>query len=114
MIRANWRETVDEVERGLSECLAALDRYEQSFTSILASEPPSAEEQPRIVEGKITGWSERLATAGERADAVERLIAEQEEIWLRWQSAVGRVTASLKQPPTGLTAGRNETCRSSL
>lgn len=107
MIRTNWRESVDEVERGLSECLAALDRYEQSFAEVLTAEPIPAEERPRILEGRISGWSERLATAGERAAAVERLIAEQQEIWNRWQSAVGRWKASLKQIPAETAAGRD-------
>jgi hypothetical protein len=106
MISANWRESVDEVERGLSECLAALDRYEQSFTGVLTAEPVPAEERPRILEGRISGWSERLATAGERAAAVERLISEQQEIWIHWQSAVGRWKASLKQLPVIASAGR--------
>jgi hypothetical protein len=106
MIRANWRESVDEVERGLSACLAALDRYERSFTDTLTAEAPPADDRPRILEGRISGWSERLATAGERAAAVERLIAEQQEIWLRWQSAVGRWKSSLQQIPADPSVGR--------
>lgn len=106
MIRANWQESVDDVEHGLSACLAALDRYEQSFTDVLTAKPVVNEAQPRIIEGRISGWSERLATAGERAAAVERLIAEQQEIWNRWQTAVGRWKASLEHHSEESSAGR--------
>ena len=99
MLRTNWRESVDRVEKELAECLAALDRYEKSFHTVLQSEPPSVSEVPTIVEGKITGWAERLATAGERAASVERLISEQEAVWERWQSAVIRWKETLQQLP---------------
>ncbi len=105
MIRTNWQDSVDEVERGLSACLTALDRYERSFHDALNAEPPSVSEMPTMVEGKITGWSERLATAGERAAAVERLLAEQEVVWERWRDAVGRWKETLQQLPAGISAG---------
>ena len=105
MIRTNWRESVDQVERGLADCLAALNRYEQSFHVVLQAEPASIADLPTVVEGRVTGWAERLATAGERAASVERLIAEQEEVWERWRSAVGRWKETLQQFPVGPSAG---------
>ena len=99
VLRTNWRESVDRVEKELSECLAALDRYERSFHTVLNAEPVAVNELSPIIEGKITGWSERLATAGERVVSVERLIAEQEAVWERWQSAVVRWKETIQQHP---------------
>jgi hypothetical protein len=96
MIRANWRDSVDEVERGLAKCLAALDRYEESFKDVLTAEPPAA---PAVVEPRNAGWSECLATAGERAASVERLLAEQEAAWRRWHEKVDEWRRTLEQPP---------------
>jgi hypothetical protein len=97
MFRANWRESVEEVERGLAKCLAALDRYEQSFKDILTTTPADA--PPAVAESRPSGWSECLATAGERAASVERLLAEQEDAWRRWHDAVGQWRQTLQQPP---------------
>lgn len=97
MIRANWRESVNEVERGLANCLAALDRYEQSFQHVLTSEP--AESPPTLAGRQPGGWAACLATAGERAASVERLLAEQESAWRRWHEKVGEWRKTLEQPP---------------
>lgn len=105
MIRSNWRESVDQVERGLNECLNALNRYEQQFHSVLKTEPTPLQQTSHLAEGRVTGWAERLATAGERAASVERLLAEQEEVWERWQLAVGKWKESLQQFPADRSAG---------
>ncbi|MFO0936253.1 MAG: hypothetical protein U0798_07045 [Gemmataceae bacterium] len=99
MLKPNWRESIDRVEKELTDCLAALDRYEQSFHTVLQSEPAPGIETPNVLDNKTAGWSERLAKAGERAASVEQLLAEQEAIWERWQSAVVRWKESLRRIP---------------
>jgi phage shock protein A len=98
MLRSDWRETVDEIERGLQQCLASLERYESQFQAALVepnSEPSSSVEQVRIVRPQVPGYSDVLATAGERVASVERLIDEQKNLWQQFHDAVREVRKPL-------------------
>jgi hypothetical protein len=102
MLKTNWRESIDDIERGLKACIDSLDRYEQQFATVLADEPPpsSATTDPmHLIPPKSNGWAERLATAGERAASMERLLDEQMAVWQKFQSTVTDYRDSLKQSP---------------
>jgi hypothetical protein len=83
---AGWRSALAEIERAIGDCLAALDRYESAFANILGPIGPTARgPEPG---DNTAAWEERLTAAGDAADAVERLLAEQEVVWGRWQAAL--------------------------
>jgi hypothetical protein len=86
---AGWRSTLAEIEQAIGDCLTALDRYEAAFARVLGVEPahPGSEPEARSAE-EPSAWDGRLAAAGEAADAVERLLAEQEAVWGRWRAAL--------------------------
>ncbi len=93
MTRENWQTALDEVERGVRDCLSALDRYEASFDGVLTSSRTEA-----TPEATTDRWDQSLASAGERVSRVEHLLEEQEEVWQRWHAALNRWEQSLQQP----------------
>ena len=98
---SEWLRTLDEVERAVHGCLSALDRYEAKFGAVLsgaavpvrvpADAPPAA---PR--------WDDCLSAATGQADAVERLLAEQELLWGRWRESFANWRRSVEQPDPGI------------
>lgn len=94
MLRNDWRETVDEIERGLQQCLASLARYESQFHATLV-EPSSIVEPVRTAPPQVSSYADVLATAGERVASVERLIDEQKELWQQFHEAVREVRKPL-------------------
>jgi hypothetical protein len=97
MLRADWRETVDEIERGLKACLESLDRYESQFQAVLTADPPPTADPHRHLPAKGDGWATHLAAAGERAAAVERLLDEQDAVWQRFRTALAETRESLER-----------------
>jgi hypothetical protein len=87
MLRSDWRETIDEIERGLQQCLASLERYESQFHTAIV-EPTPTIEPVRIVPPLVASYGDILATAGERVASVERLIDEQKLLWQQFHDAV--------------------------
>lgn len=87
---AGWRTSLDDIEQAIADCLAALDRYETAFAHVIGVEPGElTERKPEPpAGGHADSWDFRLAASGEAADAVERLLAEQEAVWGRWQAAL--------------------------
>jgi hypothetical protein len=79
MTGEHWQDALAEVERGVRDCLAALDRYEATFEGVLTPEPA-----PK----PTGGWEETLHTAEEQTNRVEQLLAEQESAWTRWHAAL--------------------------
>jgi hypothetical protein len=88
----DWRASLAAVERGIDDCLAALDRYEQAFARVLAE--PARLSAPAPLPPPAD-WDERMAAPVAASDEVERLLAEQQAAWARWQAALGdwRATA---------------------
>lgn len=83
---AEWHRTVVAIEDSIGQCLAALDRYEQTFSRVLSDAPRDA---PRVSEPiepvPEPAWDDRLALTARHADEVEQLLARQEADWRRWQ-----------------------------
>ncbi|HEY2784747.1 MAG TPA: hypothetical protein VGJ05_07190 [Fimbriiglobus sp.] len=93
MTRENWQEALDEVERGVRDCLSALDRYEAAFDEVLT--PKQSDAAP---ETPTERWGQSLSLAGDQASRVELLLDEQEDVWRRWHEALHRWEQSLQQP----------------
>src|SRR5262245_28152961 len=101
---AGWRSALTEIERAIGDCLAALDRYEAAFAKVLGVEPgaPSANEAKESKPDNGAGdpaWERKLAAAGEAADSVEKLFAEQERVWGRWRAALADWQRLAGTPP---------------
>jgi hypothetical protein len=90
----DWMRALGEVQEAIRGCLAALDRYEARFAELLSGTAPTPRPSP-----PSGGWDDRLAAAQTEADEVERLLAEQEAVWGRWQGAFAAWRRSLEQTP---------------
>lgn len=97
----NWHETLNEVERSIGDCLAALDRYETAFARALQGQPIS--ETVRALPDPTPEWDAKLAGATNHADEVEQLLVEQEVVWNRWRQAFGDWQRTLKELPPEYT-----------
>lgn len=97
MIRTDWHQSLAEMERGLLECLDALDRYEHRFAGLLDEPPPVAERRrPELPPPP----SERtLDEAKKQVDAVEQLLAEQAELWSKWHDSVQQWKTMVNRVP---------------
>lgn len=93
MTREQMQTAVDEVERGVRDCLTALDRYEAAFDLALAPGPDRTQ-----TEESHNEWDRSLVAAGDRSGRVEELLDEQEDLWRRWHAALERWEQSLQQP----------------
>jgi hypothetical protein len=100
MAKTNWRESVAEMEAGLTACLSALDQYEKQFSDTLNDPARSFPEAVDHVPTANDGWGERLAIAGERANQVEQLLNEQESIWKKFQLSLNEWRKTLEKGPT--------------
>ena len=81
----DWRSALTAVERGIDDCLEALNRYEAAFAKVLDEQPVAplaAISLPAI------DWDDRLQASQSVGDEVERMLAEQEAVWGRWRSAL--------------------------
>ena len=90
MTRENWQSALAEVERGVRECLSALDRYEAAFDGVLT--PTRTGPTP---DAPTEGWDQSLAQAGAQSARVEQLLDEQEGVWRQWHAALARWEQSL-------------------
>jgi predicted nucleic acid-binding Zn-ribbon protein len=88
--KVGWQTALDDIEHAIVDCLAALDRYEATFVTALNSQLDDAQSSAaqQATTHESTTWEERLAAAGDAADAVEKLLAEQEQVWGRWRTAL--------------------------
>ena len=95
---AGWASSLAEIESAVGNCLAALDRYESAFRTVLH---PVAETKPKTIEkepldSECDRQIERAVTA---AKSVEQLLAEQEAVWRDWQKSYSAWRQSLEQSP---------------
>jgi hypothetical protein len=95
----DWVRALDEVEDAVRRCLAVLDRYEGKFAELLAEHHGPTVRRHPVPEATSAGWDERLSVARGMADEVERLLAEQEAVWGRWQDSLSAWRRSVEQPP---------------
>ncbi len=101
--KINWQDTLTEVERSISDCLVALDRYESAFVKVLhdhQAEPVATLPLPT----PSPVWDEKLAAATRQADEVEQLLAEQEAVWGRWRHTFGNWQQMMHELPAALSA----------
>ena len=107
----DWMRTLDEVDEAVRGCLATLDKYEETFAHLLQSagmpaERPDTADRVAEPDGASDRFTEHLAAAAAAADPIERLLAEQQAAWERWQRAFAAWRESLEQrlgpatPPT--------------
>jgi hypothetical protein len=82
----DWRAALAAVERGIDDCLAALDRYESAFAKVLDERPVVKLAEPVLP--PAIDWDAQLAKSKATADEVEQVLAEQEVLWGRWRSAL--------------------------
>lgn len=106
MIRTNWRETVKEIEEGLSSSLKSIDQYEKKYAEAFLQDhntTPSpidalADQLPK----RPDGFAEHLAISNERANAIEQLLNEQEAVWKEFQLSIHDLQNSLKKQSMNL------------
>jgi hypothetical protein len=91
----HWRQTLEEVERSIGDCLETLDRYEAAFARILADAGPLPQS---ISHDSSTVWDAKLDMASQTADDVERLLAEQDGVWNRWRETLASWRGLIEQP----------------
>ncbi|QEL20061.1 hypothetical protein [Limnoglobus roseus] len=101
--KANWHETLAQVEQSIGDCLAALERYETAFTKVLHDTQAEPIVLPPVPPPSPV-WDEKLAAATKQADEVEQLLAEQEAVWGRWRSTFGNWQQMMHELPTALMA----------
>lgn len=84
---ADWQASLDEMGAALGATLAALDRYQEGWASLLAEQPPlSGNDVARAgLEERLQEWDARLAAAAELAAAVEQELNDREAVVGRWQ-----------------------------
>ena len=78
---ADWEDKLAHVERSIGDCLAALDRYEAAFQHVVAS----TAESPAPRSFAMPPWPERTVSGA--IDEVDQILADQESLWRRWQTA---------------------------
>lgn len=94
----DWMRTLGEIETAVQNCLAILDRYESTFFVLFANADPAARPKPALPPTPpVEVLSARITVAEREADAVERLLAEQESLWNDWQRRFKDWRQSLEQ-----------------
>ncbi len=82
----NWEASLGEVEAGVEQCLAELDRFEARFADVLAGGAAAG------VSGNLPtpreGWEAALAEARQLSEAIDRELLAQETAWRHWQEAM--------------------------
>src|SRR5689334_10385779 len=84
---ADWQASLDEMEAALGATLAALDRYQEGWASLLAEQPPASDDGAARagLEERLQEWDARLAAAAELAATVEQELNDREAAVWRWQ-----------------------------
>jgi len=98
---SSWTRTLTDVEQAVNACLTALEKYEFAFAGVLTDHGrPTAIARVATVENEE--WTARLAAAQARADEVERLLVEQQNVWNDWRRAYTDWRQSLEQAPAAM------------
>jgi hypothetical protein len=87
---AEWHATLDQMDAALAETLAALDRYQERWDSVLkeSAPPETGAVNPEAldrIEGRLRDWDARLHAAEELAASVGRELNDRETVVGRWQ-----------------------------
>lgn len=90
---AEWLAALAEMETGLGEAVAALDRYQTEWAALFAdapprSGPPAGEALLGRMEERLREWDARLTAAADLAASAERELADREAAVGRWQELV--------------------------
>ena len=96
--KGGWATSLAEIESAVGNCLAALDRYESAFRTVLhpvaQAKPPVVGKEPLDLE-----CDRQIERAVSSAKSVEQLLIEQELVWREWQSSYTAWRQSLEQSP---------------
>ena len=86
---AEWQSSLDGMETALGATLAALDRYQTGWESLLAEQASTAAESPTAdhLEVRLREWDARLVAAAELAASVESELHDREIAVGRWHES---------------------------
>lgn len=90
---ADWLAALADMDAAVATARAALDAYDARW--------PDTPVHPitPVDDAALTGWTDRVAAAGQLAADMERDLAEQEAAVGRWREAFTRWRADIQQPP---------------
>lgn len=95
---SGWMTALSDVETAIGSCLAALDRYEERFSVVLGVHGSPTPPAVSVPDEPVEQWTRRLGGAVEQADHIDRLLAEQEQIWSHWQVRFTDWARSIEHP----------------
>ncbi len=97
--KGGWATSLAEIESAVGNCLAALDRYESAFRTVLnpvaQSKPQALGKEPLDME-----CDRQIERAVNSAKSVEQLLNEQELVWRDWQRSYAAWRQSLEKGPS--------------
>ena len=87
---ADWQASLEDMETALGATLAALDRYQAGWESLLAEQAASATPSPSTdhLEDRLREWDARLVAAAELAASVERELHDRETAVGAWHESI--------------------------
>ena len=85
---AKWHASLEDMETALGATLAALDRYQAGWTSLLAEQSAAANPPADHLEDRLREWDARLVAAAELAESVERELHDRTVAVGRWHESV--------------------------
>jgi hypothetical protein len=92
-----WSKLLDRIEASIAHGLDEAAAQEQA----LADSEPVPSTEPRLADDRLAGLKAHLDAAGRLAEAVEALLAADEEEARAWTNLAERATARLASPAAG-------------
>jgi hypothetical protein len=93
----DWSRLLDRIEASIARGLDEAAAQEQA----LADAAPIPSPEPRLADDRLAGLRAHLDAAGRLAEAVESLLAADEEEARAWSNLAERAAARLASSPTG-------------
>ncbi|HEY1381307.1 MAG TPA: hypothetical protein VGF55_31190 [Gemmataceae bacterium] len=98
--KGDWTKLLDRIDESIARALEQVQEQERAFapagdTSVTDPQPPSP------IDDRLRGLRAHLEAAGRLAEAVEGLLAADEEEARAWVGLAGRARSRLAGPPGG-------------
>jgi len=92
---SDWPRILGNIDQSIARCLESLDHYESKFHDLLIKgATPNVSGRLNV---DAVAWYEKLAAAESEVTQAEQLIAEQEAVWTRRQTALAEWQISVQQ-----------------
>ena len=96
---AEWHASLEDMETALGATLAALDRYQAGWETLLADRAANESTRPTAdhLELRLREWDARLIAAAELATSVERELHDREAAVGAWKDSVSEWRQGIEQ-----------------